>query len=120
MVDSSEKMVYQSAKTVRREISLKESTWDVMDRAMRGVVVGGTGGATNIPYLDVRGKSGTAQNPHGETHAWFVAFAGYPGEKPSVAVCVFVENGGGGGGVAAPVVRKILEAALPAKPVGSI
>jgi penicillin-binding protein 2 len=120
MVDSSGKVVYQSAKTVRREISLKESTWDVMDRAMRGVVVGGTGGATNIPYLDVRGKSGTAQNPHGETHAWFVAFAGYPGEKPSVAVCVFVENGGGGGGVAAPVVRKILEAALPAKPVGSI
>jgi cell division protein FtsI/penicillin-binding protein 2 len=70
--------------------------------------------------LDVRGKSGTAQNPHGESHAWFVAFAGYPNEKPSVAVCVFVENGGSGGAIAAPIVRKMLEIALPPKVTPSV
>jgi penicillin-binding protein 2 len=120
MIDANGKVVFQASKSVRKEVQLKDSTWDVIHRAMRGVVVGGTGGAANIPYLDVRGKSGTAQNPHGESHAWFVAFAGYPGEKPSVAVCVFVENGGGGGGVAAPVARKILEIALPERTVKSV
>lgn len=120
MIDAQGKVIFQSSKSVRKQVQLKDSTWDVILRSMRGVVAGGTGGATNIPYLDVRGKSGTAQNPHGETHAWFVALAGYPGEKPLVAVCVFVENGGGGGGVAAPVVRKILEMALPERPVKNV
>lgn len=117
MIDAEGKVVVQSERKVRKEVQLKDSTWDILLRSMRNVVTSGTGYATHISYLDVRGKSGTAQNPHGQDHAWFVAFAGYPGEKPSIAVCVFVENGGGGGGVAAPVVRKILEIALPERKV---
>jgi len=48
----------------------------------------------------VAGKTGTAQNPQGKSHAWFIGFA--PFDSPKVAIVVFVENGGGGGAVAAP------------------
>lgn len=101
--------------TLWRNVSLNRSTWDAVGESLRQVVASGTGIASHIPYLDVRGKTGTAQNPHGDDHAWFAAFAGYPTEKPLIAVCVFVENAGGGGGVAAPIAKKIIEAALPPK-----
>lgn len=58
--------------------------------------------------VSVAGKTGTAQNPHGADHAWFVAFAPY--ENPEIAVAVLVEKGGHGGSAAAPVVKRILEA----------
>ena len=61
-----------------------------------------------LPLTAVAGKTGTAQNPHGESHAWFIGFA--PFDKPEVAVCVFVENGGGGGAVAAPLAGEMLKA----------
>jgi len=101
--------------TLWRTIQLKDTTWEAIDRSLESVVTQGTGGLTRIAHLDVRGKTGTAQNPHGEDHAWFVGYAGYKGEKPSVAICVFIENGGHGGVVAAPIVRRMLEAALPVR-----
>ncbi|MCR4403274.1 MAG: penicillin-binding transpeptidase domain-containing protein [Firmicutes bacterium] len=70
----------------------------------------GTARAAALPGVRVAGKTGTAQNPHGEPHAWFVGFA--PAEKPRCAVAVVIENGGSGGRVAAPVGREILRAAL--------
>ena len=68
----------------------------------------GTGRRARVPDITVAGKTGTAQNPHGEDHAWFVAFA--PVENPQVAVAVIVENGGSGGSIAAPIAQKTLEA----------
>ena len=53
------------------------------------------------------GKTGTAQNPHGEDHAWYIGFAPY--ENPEIAICVLVENGGSGGGVAAPIAGRYLK-----------
>ncbi len=104
---------YQSSKTMLRQIVLKDATWEMIFKALRLVITNGTGGVGNSSYLDVWGKTGTAQNPHGADHAWFVAYGGYPNEAPSVAVCVFVENGGHGGSEAAPVAKKMLEIALP-------
>jgi penicillin-binding protein 2 len=98
-----------------RKIQLKENTWNMIDQSLENVVTQGTGGATRIAHLTVRGKTGTAQNPHGDDHAWFAGYAGYKNEPPSVAICVFVENGGHGGSVAAPIVKNMLEAALPPK-----
>jgi penicillin-binding protein 2 len=98
-----------------RKIQLKENTWNMIDQSLENVVTQGTGGATRIAHLTVRGKTGTAQNPHGDDHAWFAGYAGYKNEPPSVAICVFVENGGHGGAVAAPIVKNMLEAALPPK-----
>lgn len=81
-----------------------------MQRMMVGVVTQGTGTAAAVPGIFVAGKTGTATNPHGAPHSWFVAFA--PADAPRVAVAVVVENGGYGGAVAAPIVRSVIEAAL--------
>jgi penicillin-binding protein 2 len=56
----------------------------------------------------VGGKTGTAQNPHGNDHAWFICFA--PVEAPQVAMAVILENAGHGGTQAAPVAARWLEA----------
>jgi cell division protein FtsI/penicillin-binding protein 2 len=58
----------------------------------------------------VAGKTGTAQNPHGEDHALFAGFA--PAEAPRIAFVVVVEHGGHGGETAAPVAARIVETCL--------
>jgi penicillin-binding protein 2 len=68
----------------------------------------GTGRHARLPGIDVAGKTGTGQNPHGNDHAWFVAFA--PVENPRIAITVLVENGGAGSLVAAPIAGKVLGA----------
>ena len=77
---------------------------------MIAVVKRGTGTAAQLPNVTVAGKTGTATNPHGRSHAWFVAFA--PAEAPRVAVAVVVENVGYGGTYAAPIARDVLRVAL--------
>jgi len=67
-----------------------------------------TGWRARIPGMRVGGKTGTAQNPHGEDHAWFAAFA--PAEDPKIVVAVLVENAGGGGAIAAPIARDVMRA----------
>jgi penicillin-binding protein 2 len=57
-----------------------------------------------VAGVRVAGKTGTAQNPHGQDHALFIAFA--PVEAPTVALAVVVEGGGHGGSVAAPIARQ--------------
>ncbi len=72
---------------------------------------GGTGHRTVYSdRVSIAGKTGSAQNPHGPTHAWFVGFA--PAENPQLAFAVFFENAGGGGTVAGPVAKQIVERAL--------
>jgi cell division protein FtsW (lipid II flippase) len=93
---------------LRRAMSRK--TAQALRAMMTRGVASGTGGRARLPGVAVAGKTGTAQNPHGEDHAWFVGFA--PADKPRVAVAVLVENGGIGGRVAAPVAREVLAAAL--------
>lgn len=71
------------------------------------VVDEGTGTAAGIAGVRVAGKTGSAENPRGAAHAWFIGFA--PAENPRYAVSVVVENGGLGGQVAAPVGGRILK-----------
>jgi peptidoglycan glycosyltransferase len=77
---------------------------------MIATVQRGTGTAASLPGVQVAGKTGTATNPAGTSHAWFVAFA--PAEAPRVAVAIVVENAGYGGAVAAPIARRVIAAAL--------
>ena len=68
---------------------------------------GGTGSLARIPGIVVGGKTGTAENPHGEDHAWFVGFA--PFNHPKIAVACIVENAGYGGTKAAPICGAVME-----------
>jgi penicillin-binding protein 2 len=94
--------------TDTRTIKLQPSTWSVVREGMRRVVMetGGTGGLARIPGVQVAGKTGTAQNPHGPDHAWFVGFA--PFDHPVIAIAVLVENAGYGGSYAAPIAGKCM------------
>jgi peptidoglycan glycosyltransferase len=77
---------------------------------MVAVVSRGTGTSAALPGITVAGKTGTATNPHGLAHSWFVAFA--PADAPRVVVAVIVENAGYGAAVAAPIARDVLRVAL--------
>jgi peptidoglycan glycosyltransferase len=90
-----------------------------MRQAMVGVVEGGSGTNARIPGFVVGGKTGPAQlgTDPPSSHAWFIAFAGPPGEAPEVAVAVLVEAQPGvsevtGGRVAAPIARAVMDAVL--------
>lgn len=74
---------------------------------MRMAVTGGTCKGANLPGLDVCGKTGTVQNPHGRDHSVFMGFA--PKEDPKIAICVYVENAGFGAQVAVPLGAMVLE-----------
>lgn len=89
---------------------LPEAVAGEVRRAMEEAVARGTGGRAAVPGVAVAGKTGTAENPHGEPHAWFVGYA--PAEAPKVAVAVLLENSGGGGLHAAPLASRLLQAAL--------
>ncbi len=116
---------------VRRDAT--EETWDLnhipstpdqiklLDYAMEKVVMdpGGTGGRAKVGQIRIGGKTGTAQNPHGEDHALFVCFA--PVESPRIVVAVVIEEAGHGGSVAAPVAQRVMKAYLaPDAPEESI
>ena len=85
---------------------VKPEVFAIIREGMREVVDGGTGWRAEVWRISGAGKTGTAQNPHGDSHAWFIGFA--PFEDPEIAIAVIVENGGSGGGVAAPIVGKFL------------
>lgn len=70
-------------------------------------IPGGTGYSVRIADIEMCGKTGTAQNPHGADHAVFFAFA--PRENPKIAVAVVVENAGYGGTWAGPIASMVIE-----------
>ncbi len=74
---------------------------------MRMAVTGGTCRRAAIPGIDVAGKTGTAQNPHGRDHSAFMGFAPY--DNPKIAVAVYVENGGFGAVYGVPIGSLVME-----------
>ncbi|MDD3716591.1 MAG: penicillin-binding protein 2 [Candidatus Marinimicrobia bacterium] len=95
---------------LRKIDGISDNTWKEIESGMLNAVQSnwGTGRTANVPGLNLFGKTGTAQNPHGEAHAWFV---GYSKLKDfPYAVAVFVEHGMGGSDTAAPIAGKLLKA----------
>ncbi|HEU5298180.1 MAG TPA: penicillin-binding protein 2 [bacterium] len=86
----------------------------VLHEGLRMAVERGTGRASNLKHVAIAGKTGSAENPRGKPHAWFAGFG--PVSAPRVVVVAFVEHGYRGGLAAAPVVRRVLEAAFPVEP----
>jgi len=99
-------------KDVPRPILNAESAIKVAG-AMRDVVTSGTGRrAMSGLDVEVAGKTGTAQMDEGMPHSWFAGFAPFDGDPSNrIAFAVVVEHGGYGAQVAAPIARKLVEAA---------
>ena len=85
-------------------------------KALTTMLVGAVSGpgafafAAKIPGVNVAGKTGSAENPSGSPHGWFVGFA--PAEAPTVAVAILLENSPRGGEDAAPLGGRVMQAAL--------
>ncbi|NGP89315.1 penicillin-binding protein 2 [Fodinibius halophilus] len=93
----------------KKEIKwLSKQSLNTVKKGMRRVVTnGGASTFANLDSIKVAGKTGTAQNPHGQDHGWFISFA--PMDDPKIAVAVLVENGGYGSVSAAPIASLMIE-----------
>jgi penicillin-binding protein 2 len=124
-VESEDGTVVQDfAPRVRRKVNVKPENLARVNDALYGVVNETLGTAYSVrdPFLDVAGKTGTAQTApappsvmekdpkmadwYRANHAWFAAYA--PAKAPEIAVALLVEHGGGGPTVAAPIAIQIV------------
>ncbi len=89
--------------------AVKPKYFDIVQDAMRDVFAmeHGTAHYYEVDSLQQCGKTGTVQNPHGEDHSLFIAYA--PMDDPKIAVSVVVENGGYGSKWAAPIASLLIE-----------
>jgi len=83
---------------------------DTINKMMVTVVNEGTGSGARLAGIKVAGKTGTAENSQGASHAWFIGFA--PADNPEIVIAVIVENAGSGGSIAAPIAGRIFAQAL--------
>jgi len=104
IVDSSGKVVKDFDRELLYSYEIKKEVWDLIYKAMSLVIKEGTARWCNIKEIELFGKTGTAQNPFGKPHSWFISFN--KGVK-RMALVVFVENGGMGGKTAVPIARSI-------------
>ena len=91
----------------RHEPTIDKSYYPVIAEGMRMAVTGGTCRRANLPDIEVAGKTGTAQNPHGKDHSAFIGFAPY--DNPRIAVAVYVENAGFGAAYGVPIGSLVIE-----------
>lgn len=91
------------------DLSGDTEIWDVLAKGLSQCVnaKGGTAYRNRSKHYPFSGKTGTAENPHGEPHAWFAGYA--PSNAPEIAFVVFIENGGHGGDAAVPIARDLIE-----------
>ena len=97
-------------------IPMSPKTLEAIRTGLRDVVTpAGTAGYIFEGFpIPIAGKTSTAENPHGDDHGWFVAYGPY--DNPTIAIAVIIEQGGYGSDSAAPIARKIMEAAFHLPP----
>ena len=96
--------------TTRHNTSIDSASYGPIVDGMDLVINGGPGSTARnakITGITVCGKTGTAENPHGNDHSIFIAFA--PKENPEIAIAVYVENQGFGTTYAAPIASLMIE-----------
>lgn len=93
--------------TRKHHTMVQPKHYDAVIEGMRQAVLGGTCRAANSSSYEVCGKTGTAQNPHGQDHSVFMGFA--PRENPKIAICVYVENGSWGATYGVPIGALMME-----------
>ena len=112
--------IIKDSKEVTIDPKYKEKIYTMVDEKHFETVVGGMYRAVNSGFgsgatasiaavegLDICGKTGTSQNPHGDDHSVFICFA--PKDNPKIAVAAYVENGGFGASYAAPLASLLTE-----------
>lgn len=86
---------------------IKKEFYEAVAEGMRMAVLGGTCKGANLPGIEVCGKTGTAQNPHGKDHSAFMGFAPY--HEPKIAVVAYIENAGFGATYGVPIGSLMIE-----------
>ncbi|MFD2203924.1 penicillin-binding protein 2 [Shivajiella indica] len=90
----------------KNDVGVDPEHFDLIQDAMAEAIYG-TAARAAIKDITIAGKTGTAQNPQGEDHSVFIAFA--PKEDPKIAIAVYVENAGWGGRAAASTASLMIE-----------
>ena len=94
-------------------LPISNETMEAIQTAMRGVVssrIGTARDALSGLAIPTFGKTGTAENPMGDSHAWFTGYTDENREDlPDIAITVIAENAGEGSEIAAPIFRRIIE-----------
>ena len=91
----------------RHEIQVDRPYFDIVVDGMSMAATAGTARGASIDSIAICGKTGTAQNPHGDDHSIFMVFA--PKENPKIAMAVYIENGGFGAQYAVPIAGLLIE-----------
>jgi len=102
-----EKIQEADAYTIKHEVDIKKEHFEKVVNGMYKVIEAGTGRGVRFNEVEICGKTGTAQNPHGKDHSIFIAFA--PKDDPQIAMAVYVENVGFGSTWAAPITSLMIE-----------
>ena len=94
--------------TTKHDTGIPREFFDVTVSGMAHAVTSGTCRGINLaPEIEVCGKTGTSENPHGDDHSLFMGFA--PKDNPEVAIAVIVENGRFGASNAVPIGRLMMQ-----------
>jgi len=93
----------------KHKVGVDEQYFGIVVQGMYGAVnePGGTAGIARMKDIVICGKTGTAQNPHGEDHSVFMCYA--PMDNPKIAIGILVENAGFGATWAAPIASLMIE-----------
>ncbi|MEZ7837851.1 MAG: penicillin-binding protein 2 [Flavobacteriales bacterium] len=104
-----------STYSVPKYTSIDKKHYSTIINGMERVFIGkhGTAKTARLKDIEICGKTGTAENPHGDDHSIFIAFA--PKDNPKIALAVYVENGGWGSTWAAPIASLMIEKYLTGK-----
>jgi penicillin-binding protein 2 len=104
-IDGDHRRIPEKYRT-KMEVGVDAHHFDMVQDAMAEAIYG-TAARAAIKDITIAGKTGTAQNPQGEDHSVFIAFA--PKEDPKIAIAVYVENAGWGGRAAASTASLMIE-----------
>ncbi|MDE5611715.1 MAG: penicillin-binding protein 2, partial [Odoribacter sp.] len=97
----------ESNKIKKYTVDVARAHFDVVVEGMALAATGGTARGAVIDSIVICGKTGTAENPHGDDHSIFMAFA--PKDNPKIAIAIYIENGGFGAKYAVPIGGLIME-----------
>lgn len=105
--DSDGSVTYTNPSRTRIDWIRPEYLNEVAKGMKSSILQGGTRYYAYMPHIEIAGKTGTAQNPHGENHGWFIAYA--PADDPQIAIAVLMENSGFGSVSASPIASLLIE-----------